>query len=947
MKKKAGDLVRIISFIFLIVMFAFYVFSETQIPHQEAIYIHHSTTPWNIVEKGLAPECNYRDCDDISRDRTRVWKGLCCDERLCGQGKEGIYYYSYVIHWAWSATGEQGYSIKKEQPPWSPAYFDDSKWICNACGGIWEQNTNNGKGACCGDDITNGSNVDGTKLNIDDPDMGPIACEWCPLGQYPPIQKDGNNTALRAWSTTVPADDNRCCGDDLSDCGAVVNSFLCSDSPGGQTHEQVTIVDPETGFTKTAMVSKPSQGKWYWKDASRAENEGVIWDSLCQYPSNLSDYASYLSDGTQWIGCGESLKTYNVFNLDYNLGQNEVANPYQVLGHDYLCYKEGESYRIVECCAGSSCNNNYIFGSNVLDLGNAEYDGDDNFYTGFSADTARGTYFCREDTTFSTDLDDSPIACKAAKYSNGSSLGYLWTGTLCCSEPGDKHEYYNDHYKDSATGFDAGGACFNSTPLYNRGPADADYPYVKAINGEISACILKKPNYDPEFDMLLALKDNYTQKPLVKTVDICSVDPYYEYYCDYSGEWKYTQGVNRSNLAYVPDYDGWLQEADTEAGCCSPEECWNGSICYPNQARYNLPNEKAKPIRGPPGNDYVGYRCADGQWTWSEPKRGLDLISGYCPRNHQCLVSINGDYKDNNNPEANPQCISSGQYIEDHYCEAGEWSSRTKYLALALIDSVPKNAEYTLYCGPYTDTLNYFDYTTSYGMSISHLFDNPDFYNYADKKPTANNICLLGYRGQLILGASFNDLLSYDELDNILPGFVNCNPVNSSGFDSCNQGLSDSEWVNNNLKSILYSKQEFNLTQYPDYNAIYNSSLKSSFDKLINRLSSNSPTKSFSYNFVKNNFKFDYLYAFRKGNKEIAATLDESKIIVSYENIPQKDICNLTHTYNESYYVAGQNARIACTKQGNSFNIIARGGRQTNIDPYVIWSDLTGKLRPR
>src|SRR3989344_8026 len=84
---------------------------------------------------------------------------------------------------------------------------------------------------------------------------------------------------------------------------------------------------------------------------------------------------------------------------------------------------------------------------------------------------------------------------------------------------------------------------------------------------------------------------------------------------------------------------------------------------------------------------------------------------GTCGQPSQCLVSnaFNSVF-DNDpnaywdglaNPAQGPKCIASGQYILDHYCNEGVWSSRTKLVAsrLATLAVQSGASVYSVSCG--------------------------------------------------------------------------------------------------------------------------------------------------------------------------------------------------------------------------------------------------------
>jgi len=105
------------------------------------------------------------------------------------------------------------------------------------------------------------------------------------------------------------------------------------------------------------------------------------------------------------------------------------------------------------------------------------------------------------------------------------------------------------------------------------------------------------------------------------------------------------------------------------------------------------------------------YRCIDGQWKRSVLKFDWNNQQwGFCPQESQCFVL--GDTavaKAENTAQSfykgeYPICINNSEYIFDNYCNKGNWTSRTKFLATKLLE-VAENDEYVLYCSPYREVL--------------------------------------------------------------------------------------------------------------------------------------------------------------------------------------------------------------------------------------------------
>jgi hypothetical protein len=835
-----------------------------------------------------------------------VYLDVCCVDKPCT--KEVSYYYGYRLENTWHTT--KGYTVN----------YDQMAWACSGCAGVWEKGTNNGNGACCGDDAS-GSNPYGTIANVDDPDWGKTSCETCKVGQF---------QEKRHWSTSVPTTDNRCCGDDASDCAATIGSYLCIDqSPtiiSSSSTSDSTNCYPDCSGNGTITTTTTISGTWYWRNAADGKHKGVIISSICARDGVNNVAKDFVSDGYDWVACVPDNyfagKYFDNTASSSDPSGNKMPNPYRIGDHDYLCYLDGSSYRIGECCGGDQnnpdgdCKNDYNDTRNVPD---PDFGGVD-AYSGYSAKIGTKTFFCTENFTITQDLDEYPYACNHALYPNMSSRRYLWTGTKCCSEPQDSPEYYND--------INGTGACFNSTPFRNGQVVSNLNRSLIVSDGALLGCNISSRHQNTR---LLSLKDSFTNQTLIQNSGYCSVEDTGYYYCDYSGQWKSTYGRNLSNFVYVPKTSWITNSSVVEAGCCEPMDCWTGMDCYPNQAE--------NPYWGPYKDK---YRCAYGQWIYSEKKQALRGADGWCPYNNQCFI---GTYpKDNDLWQNYSSCINTGQYIDDNYCDSGNWSSRTKILALALLSIPAIDQEYVLYCGSADETFNYFDYTLGNFLSVSDLFDE-------DQK-TINNVCLLefGNRNSVIMATSFNKNIDAEETGAVLPEFNPCNiPSNFTGFSSCNGLANAKAWLNNDLRSIVYSKQDFSLSQNPDIDLAFNIHLSNPINNLFSVMKTHFSYEPFSFS-LNRSIPFHRVYAAKKGQKNAIAVLDNDKLMARYAGYPSTlNLCDVISVYNSTHTptnraMIGQAACIKSSPDG-AYNIIAIGDEMMNINPYAIWSDLTGKLR--
>jgi len=349
----------------------------------------------------------------------------------------------------------------------------------------------------------------------------------------------------------------------------------------------------------------------------------------------------------------------------------------------------------IECCGSGSCNSDDNAGQR--------------FSTGESITIDSTTYYCSSNNKFPTNLDvntdDMRRTCVAA--------GYVWTGSLCCSEDDDPGEYYND-----PGGL---GSCWNKAAVISVGSVP-NIDNVASDNGILYGCNVQDQS-------LLNLLDSHTSQILIQNKNYCFQDNRKLFYCSYDDVWEFSAGQDRSSQSTViPEVNPNPQQ---QTSCCAADQCWDGGTCRNNQ--------RDNPFEDPI-ND---FRCIDGDWTQASKKSTPDGIPrGYCPENSQCLVDPFGNPGQDNQPDLNPVCISNEQFIVDDYCENGEWSTRTKFVALQLIDIAGTN-DFVVFCDTPQNVLNDLDYTIQ-GQPVQNLVSIQN----------TNNFCVLSFKEQVIPDAS-------------------------------------------------------------------------------------------------------------------------------------------------------------------------------------------------
>jgi len=519
------------------------------------------------------------------------------------------------------------------------------------------------------------------------------------------------------------------------------------------------------------------------------------------------------------------------------------------------------------------------------------------------------TYYCASNAEFVTDLDVllDPATCEAA--------GFVFTGSLCCSEDDDPNEFYNDFDNNAI------GGCFNKQFIVSRNftPGRVD---IINFKGEFLGCNV------PSGDAILNIDDSHANQKLIPSdnnVAHCFQDTNNIIFCSFNNSWQFSNGVERPHLNLLPDE---IQSVDQIGECCQVNQCWNGTTCVGNQ-RNDVRSDA-----------FQGFRCIDGDWSRSTLLFTPDKRdSGFCPNQGQCLFNINGDSRDNNNPDGRPQCISNGQFKNDDYCENGNWTSRTKFIALQFIVIAGAN-DHIILCDSADNTLNNLNYLIE-GQLAETLVTS-------DK---TNNFCTLSINDIVLIGTSFNKPITDPDIISFLQliGVDNCNTAaldNDGQFHPCNNNKA---FYNIGLNSLIYSDQIFVIGPVTFFDRFINF-LRNPFRAIINIISGNI-NPPFDTSFVEGLGKFERLYLSKTGNKEISGSIEGREfknLVIEYKNF-ETDICESINQFNQEHgdLISG----VECSREPSTctticnFYVLAQGNIFTNLDPDDIWNDLTSKLR--
>lgn len=725
----------------------------------------------------------------------------------------------------------------------------------------------------------------------DNPDMAKIACTTSNVradlelyGEAPPSKRDWFDDAV----DIKPIASNYCCGDDANDCKDIVGGSWCFE-------------DRST--------------KWLWHDPSQLT--GKVFESLC---SNQD----LVSDGNGFVAC-DAIK------------EAGPDNPFSIGTTDYLC-KDGTIY----VCEGTT--------SMVQNGGVAKSEGDSIVVNGIA-------YFCAKTLTgdppvlerkWITNLDctNCETACMQARDESGAPIRSYWTGSRCCGETGPE-DYDDDTPGDR-------GACYDGRFVANRFPGTCSEwdPSVREVSGSGTTCagingeIIDKNIIAVDGILYGCKQDTGTG---ANNVDYCSVQA--GRFCTYNDStWSneaaltrdaggslYTPGT-RDTQKVIPPSTGemvytlplfdfiqtyseyfpnsFISNPDSRPRACCPEDaCWNGVECEPpaNDEPTRLPFILNRL------DDGTGFRCIEtngvADWKLSRRKFSPDgREAGYCPEPTQCLYSTTGTVK----------CVDEYTYDKDDICVSGNWTTRTKLIALQLMEFAG-GRPYTLYCDTYEEVVNFCGQEIYNGQDECERAFNLETFESLDikglKAVAANKLCVLLYdddneittQDQVLIGASLNrDLYHpYDLIGNLYANLqdkddagvsfitalglepaasfrdICLGTASSTEFEKCaNTPLGTSVFFNNRIKSVIYAPQALNANEFPDLslNLIPDFSWKDSLFIAAKKMGLllffddyEVANERFTYKVVESTSRFGRLYADRNQGKALFAVLEEQK----------------------------------------------------------------------
>ncbi|MEM4247045.1 MAG: hypothetical protein QXR48_00540 [Candidatus Woesearchaeota archaeon] len=361
-------------------------------------------------------------------------------------------------------------------------------------------------------------------------------------------------------------------------------------------------------------------------------------------------------------------------------------------------------------------------------------------------------------------------------------------------------------------------------------------------------------------------------------------------------------------------------------------------------------------------------------WDWS--------MGGVCSNETQCLLHLLGNESYDGDVERWfrmddvrqwPRCINDSQNILDYLCENGNWTTRTKYLAIQMIriaeEISPTN--FTLFCDSYERVLNKYQYSLAFGIG-EYLGSNCEFKGKII--PCVNSICVLRSPQTVAVGTTLNIPVndpSHSFLLALEKSYQACNGVSPalSVFQRCG---GEPVWYNPRLNAVIYLPLGSALPPTSETPLKITLPVLRMSNYVMDVLHKpENPGMFFAY-FPRTRL-FNHLYVAQNGENSIFGFLEAnlrpeytmmgenitSPIPLDYIGVRYSPGIKIDDSHNLTCLnlIKKYDTNAFCENQTDTgFNVIARhrcpDGADISDCPYTsspivgVWPALTGKLRP-
>jgi len=317
--------------------------------------------------------------------------------------------------------------------------------------------------------------------------------------------------------------------------------------------------------------------------------------------------------------------------------------------------------------------------------------------------------------------------------------------------------------------------------------------------------------------------------------------------------------------------------------------------------------------------DWVGPLQVSTTWDYK--------ATDFCSRNTQCLVKTG-------------KCIDSATWDLDHYCDSGQWTSRTKDIALQLLELALGNnpSNFSLYCNNYDAVLNKYDYSTDYG-SVTTFLRSFCTQPSGKTKNCVNNVCAVKYGSNVAFGMSLNADISGDK--SILKALNLSNTIcdnaknNNGVYNSCGSNV----WYNHDKESIIHAKAN----SLPAPSTTTKAFFISSYDKIQTYAYANvhNPNvRHLNYTSFKLRPMFDTLYL-SKHNFNYVYSYKQTNITLFQDGYIGLHLSNIDLPENACNDIFKQyDSRAGCEKQPTQNEFFVTAKRITSKSLVDAWDDL-------
>lgn len=417
---------------------------------------------------------------------------------------------------------------------------------------------------------------------------------------------------------------------------------------------------------------------------------------------------------------------------------------------------------------------------NMTDVGIwSNQNGDNPLFCDYTFDSAHGRTYSWKNLS---------EAGEKNKYTCENLLGATWTGSHCCgNELKDNNpmtvfsESYNDPVSTTPIPEGFAKACvqgsavankelgnwseFNTNDGFDETTRQPIVTQIRAkvlnLNGTLYSCNAAND--------VTSSTDFYTSETLLTPKDQCyytgelTPQVHKGFVCSVQRNWADLRNTSLHQYFNFPaDKETDLKTSTLgldprNSECCFNYGCWNGISCVPAVNDTATIPEWGDGLytKDPDTPNQQTYMCLNNNWQGPlQPKYNwfdYNESKGYCPQSFSCYCEGDSCGTD---PEfvqrlrgtsSSYGCTNKPNFfVDDHYCEAvqdedgnvvgSNWTSRTKFIALQLMELAGNN-DYELFCDYYQRNLNDFGYVrednTVYdvlnALQGTMLMQNPTF----------------------------------------------------------------------------------------------------------------------------------------------------------------------------------------------------------------------------